>query len=163
MRKSVPRATIIHVGDGALKNELQMRLSAAGLIGNPSLNGPGTAMYLLGERKNVFDYLRCADVFLLTSSHEGMPNVMMEAMLSGLPVVSTRAGGVTDLIEDGVHGFLHDVGDIEGMAKSLTRLLTDSTLRQRMGDAGRRRILSGFSINKLTERITGAYARQLCP
>lgn len=162
VRKSVPSAILVHVGDGILKDELQTRMSGAGLDGHSSDGGADPAMFLAGERENIFDYLRCADVFLLTSAHEGMPNAMMEAMLAGLPVVATRVGGVTDLIEDGVHGYLHDVGDVDGMAKSLTRLLADSALKQRMGNAGRERILSEFTIDKLTDRITRAYREQCC-
>jgi colanic acid/amylovoran biosynthesis glycosyltransferase len=69
-------------------------------------------------------------------------------------------GGVPDLIHDGVHGFLHEVGDITGMARSLERLLTDPVLRQQMGNAGRGRILSEFTINHLVDRITRAYGTQ---
>ena len=75
-------------------------------------------------------------------------------------MVATRVGGVPDLIEDGVHGFLHDVGDIAGMAQSLARLLTDAVLRRRMGDAGRTRILSEFTVEHLADRVTQAYAAQ---
>jgi glycosyltransferase involved in cell wall biosynthesis len=89
-----------------------------------------------------------------------MPNVIMEAMLAGLPVVATRVGGVPDLIEDGVHGYLHDLGDITGMARSLERLLADPVLRRKMGTAGRERILKEFTINHLVDRVTRAYTAQ---
>ena len=117
-------------------------------------------MFLLGRRENVFDYLLCSDVFLLTSAYEGMPNAVMEAMLAGLPVVATCVGGVPDLIEEGVHGYLHEVGDIAGMAGSLERLLKDPVLRRQMGNAGRERILSGFTVNHLADRVTRDYAAQ---
>ena len=160
LRKNIPIASVIHVGDGPLKDDLQTRITASGLGGNSRNNGADKGIYLLGRRKNVFDYLRCSDVFLLTSAYEGMPNVVMEAMLAGLPVVATRVGGVPDLIEDGVHGYLHDVGDIAGMAGSLERLLEDPVLRRQMGDAGRERILSGFTVNHLADRVTRTYAEQ---
>ena len=75
-------------------------------------------------------------------------------------MVATRVGGVPDLIQDGVHGYLHDVGDIAAMAQSLERLLNDPVLRKKMGNAGRARILSEFTVNNLTERVTKAYASQ---
>ncbi|MCX5850083.1 MAG: glycosyltransferase [Deltaproteobacteria bacterium] len=160
LREKIPLASLVHIGDGPLKDDLQTRITAAGLDGSSGNNWTDKAIILLGRRRNVFDYLLCSEVFLLTSSHEGMPNVVMEAMLAGLPVVATRAGGVPDLVEDGVHGYLHDVGDITGMARSLERLLKDPVLRKRMGNAGRERILSGFTVHNLTDRLTRAYAAQ---
>jgi len=117
-------------------------------------------MFLLDRREDVLEILCASDVFLLTSAYEGMPNVIMEAMFAGIPVVATCVGGVPDLIQDGVHGFLHDVGDITGIARSLARLLTDPALRQRMGAAGRKRILSEFTVEHLAERVTRAYMAQ---
>jgi len=160
LRQNIPHASVIHIGDGPLKDDLQKRITAAGLSGNSHNNCADKAMILLGRQRNVFDYLRCSDVFLLTSAFEGMPNVLMEAMLAGIPVVATRVGGVPDLVEDGVHGYLHDVGDIAGIARSLERLLNDPVLRQQMGEAGRDRILSGFTVNHLADRITRAYTAQ---
>jgi glycosyltransferase involved in cell wall biosynthesis len=128
-----------------------------GLAGSPMKGGRDAAMFLLDRREDVFEILHASDVFLLTSAYEGMPNVIMEAMFAGVPVVATRVGGVPDLIQDGVHGFLHDVGDITGMARSLTRVLTDPALRRRMGNAGRERILSEFTVEHLADRVTQVY------
>ncbi len=160
LRKKLPSASLLHIGTGPLKKELEERMALAGL-GWPSGDlEKGRAMFLLGRRDDAFQILCAADVLLLTSAYEGMPNVIMEAMYAGRPVVATRVGGVPDLIEDGVHGFIHAVGDTEGMARSLERLLTDPGLRQRMGKAGRERILSEFTIDHLADRITRAYAAQ---
>ena len=160
LRKRIPRASIVHIGDGPLRNDLQTLMARKGLACSTEKNWTNAAMFLLGRREDVFEILNCSDVFLLTSAHEGMPNVIMEAMLAGLPVVATRVGGVPDLIEDGVHGYLHDIGDIAGMARSLERLLADPDLRQKMGNAGREKILKEFTINHLVDRITRAYAAQ---
>jgi glycosyltransferase involved in cell wall biosynthesis len=160
LRKRIPRASIVHIGDGPLRNDLQTLMARKGLACSMEKNWTDAAMFLLGRREDVFEILNCSDVFLLTSAHEGMPNVIMEAMLAGLPVVATRVGGVPDLIKDGVHGYLHDIGDIAGMARSLERLLADPDLRQKMGNAGREKILKEFTINHLVDRITRAYAAQ---
>lgn len=160
LRKNLPLASLAHIGTGPLKNALRERMALTGLAGYSGKRGADTAMFLLGRREDVFEILRVSDVLLLTSAYEGMPNVIMEAMVAGVPVVATRVGGVPDLIHDGVHGFLHEVGDITGMARSLERLLTDPVLRQQMGNAGRGRILSEFTINHLADRITRAYGTQ---
>jgi len=160
LRKSLHSVSLVHAGDGPLKSEMQKYILSTGLDGISGNHGADTAMRLLGRRDDVFDILSCSDVFLLTSAHEGMPNALMEAMLAGLPVVATRVGGVPDLIQDGVHGYLHEVGDIAGMARSLERLLTDPALRKLMGNAGQERILSEFTVNNLTERVIRAYASQ---
>ncbi len=160
LRKDLPKVSLVHMGTGPLKDALQARMKSAGFDGSRCLGEKKAAMVLLGRREDVFEILGASDVFLLTSAFEGMPNVIMEAMCAGIPVVATRVGGVPDLIEDGVHGFLHDVGDIAGMAQSLARLLTDAVLRRRMGDAGRTRILSEFTVEHLADRVTQAYAAQ---
>ena len=160
LRKNLPLATLAHIGTGPLKNALQASMALSGLAGSSGKRGGAAGMFLLGRREDVFEILRVSDVLLLTSAHEGMPNVIVEAMVAGVPVVATRVGGVPDLIHDGVHGFLHDVGDITGMARSLERLLTNPVLRQQMGNAGRKRILSEFTINHLADRITRAYSTQ---
>ena len=160
MRKNLHFVSFVHAGDGPLKSELQKYILSTGLDGIPGNRGEDTAMHLLGRRDDVFEILRSSDVFLLTSAHEGMPNALMEAMLAGLPVVATRVGGVPDLIQDGVHGYLHDVGDIAGMARSLERLLTDPVLRKLMGNAGRELILSEFTVNNLADRVIRAYSSQ---
>lgn len=157
LRKNIPEASLVHIGDGPLKNDLQNLIASTGLNNSSGKNGAAVAMLLLGRQERVFEILKNSDVFLHTSAYEGMPNAVMEAMLAGLPVVSTRVGGVSDLIQDGVHGYLHEVGDIPGITRSLERLLNDPALRQKMGSAGRERILSEFTVNNLTERLTRSY------
>lgn len=155
LRKNLPGAVMIHIGVGPMENALKEKMAASGLAGYPN-----PALSLLGRRTDGFEILSAAGAFLLTSAEEGMPNAVMEAMYAGLPVVATRVGGVPDLIEDKVHGFLHEVGDTAGMAVSLERLLTDSALRSTMGEAGRARILSGFTDRHLAGRVTAAYLKQ---
>jgi glycosyltransferase involved in cell wall biosynthesis len=160
LRKDLPLASLVHVGSGPLKHHLRKRATLTGLNRPSGKSGDNTSLFLLGRREDVFDILRMADVLLLPSAYEGMPNVIMEAMLAGVPVVATRVGGVPDLIQDGLHGFLHEVGDLTGMTRSLKRLLTDPVLRQRMGKAGRERILAEFTIDHLADRITRSYVTQ---
>ena len=98
-----------------------------------------------------------AHVLLLPSHAEGLPNVVLEAMGAGLPVVATRVGSIPEVVEDGRSGVLVDVGDVDAMVEALTRVLADADLGRRMGDRGRRIVEERFSI----ERVWPVYARAI--
>ncbi len=98
-------------------------------------------VHFLGKQEDVGPPLQGASVFLLPSELESFGLAALEAMSCGVPVVATGVGGVPEVIEDGVQGFLHAVGDIEGMAASVERLLTDEDLWVQMSEAARRRAL----------------------
>ena len=80
--------------------------------------------------------LSAADVFLLPSAQESFGLAALEAMACEVPVVASRVGGLPEVIEDGVTGFLHPLDDLDGMAASVIRLLTDDALRRRDGRGG---------------------------
>jgi N-acetyl-alpha-D-glucosaminyl L-malate synthase BshA len=92
----------------------------------------------LGEQDRVEPLLSAADVFLLPSAQESFGLAALEAMTCEVPVVASRVGGLPEVIEHGVTGFLHAPDDLDGMAQSVTRLLVDEELRQRIGTAARR-------------------------
>ncbi len=81
--------------------------------------------------------LRSSDVLCLPSYMEGRPNVVNEAMASALPVISTRIGGIPDMLIEGETGLLHEPGDVDGLRSCLQTLVSDPALRKRMGKAGR--------------------------
>jgi glycosyltransferase involved in cell wall biosynthesis len=85
----------------------------------------------LGEQDRVVPLLSAADVFLLPSAQESFGLAALEAMACELPVVASRVGGLPELIEDGVSGFLHEPDDLDGMAASVVRLLSDEAVRSR--------------------------------
>lgn len=118
-------------------------------------------VHLLGARKDVAALFSCADAFLLPSRFEGFPNVLMEAMAAGLPVVASHVGGVPDLVRHGEDGFLHQVGDVEAMAESVVALFADAALRRRLGHAARQRVLEEFSLQKLGDRTVRRYEELL--
>lgn len=91
---------------------------------------------LLGYRQDVPDLMRAADIFVLPSHREGMPRSIIEAMLSGLPVVATDIRGSREEIVDGKTGLLVPIADPAALAAALGRLADDPVLRQRMGEAG---------------------------
>ncbi|HLH29276.1 MAG TPA: glycosyltransferase family 4 protein, partial [Acidimicrobiales bacterium] len=120
----------VAVGDGPLRDQLRPAAERAGVE-------------LLGHRADVADLLRAADVLVFPSDPEGegMPGVLIEAGLTGIPVVATDVPGVRSVLVDGRTGFVVGVGDREGMAAAVRRLLEHPELRAGMGEAGRARCL----------------------
>src|SRR5205085_12513615 len=101
-------------------------------------------------------YARAA-VVVLPSYREGLPLCVLEAMAHGRPVVASAVGGIPELVEDGVTGYLAEPGDVEGLRAALRRLLDDPTLRRRMGAAARRRMAERCSWERVTAATLEAY------
>lgn len=97
----------------------------------------------------------------MTSKIEGFPNVVMEAMSAGRPVVATRVGAIPELVREGKDGFLHNVGDVVGLCESLQFLLSDSKTRNRMGQNAKQRILEDFTSDRLAQRALLQYSSLL--
>ena len=103
-------------------------------------NGPGKdRIKFLGQRSDVPELLRAADIFVLPSHREGMPRSIIEAMMTGLPIVATDVRGSREEVSHGSTGFLVDVGAVESLRKALDTLIKDEPLRHSMGQAGLRR------------------------
>ena len=98
-----------------------------------------------------------SDVLLHASLTEGIPNVVLEAMASGIPVVATDVGGVSEAVTDGVEGFVVTPRDPDALAEALLRLAGDSALRKRMGAAGRKRIETDFTLDTQLEDFLALY------
>ena len=98
----------------------------------------------LGEQEQVVQLLSAADVFILPSSQESFGLAALEAMACEVPVVASRVGGLPEVIEDGVTGFLHALDDLDGMAASVVRLVNDDALRRRVAEAARQSATSRF-------------------
>lgn len=101
-------------------------------------------VHFLGQRGSVENVLGCADLFLLPSETESFGLAALEAMACGVPPVATDAGGLPEVVEDGVSGFLCPVGDVDGMARAAQKLLGDPRLRRRMASAARARAVERF-------------------
>lgn len=140
------------VGDGPLRKDLARRIRDAGLEDRVTLAG-------MLPRPEVSRAMQAADVVVLPSilgsrgDREGIPVVLMEAMASARPVVSSRQSGIPELVDDGVSGVLCPPGDAEALADALQRLAEDPALRREMGAAGRRRILRDFDLRRNAARL----------
>lgn len=98
-----------------------------------------------------------AGVYCLPSKNEGMPMSVLEAMAHGVPTIATPVGGVPQVIEDGVNGYLMPVDDEERLSELLCRLMANSGLRADMGNAGRERISTDFNIDLILKRLCMLY------
>jgi glycosyltransferase involved in cell wall biosynthesis/acetyl esterase/lipase len=117
-------------------------------------NGPGATTAAPNVRfspgmDDIRPYLRRAWVFALSSRSEASPNVILEAMASGLPVVAPRVGGIPELVEDKRTGLLVPPDDPKALSRALTTVLSDGELQQAMGKAGRERALAGFGVTRM--------------
>jgi glycosyltransferase involved in cell wall biosynthesis len=104
-------------------------------------------VFFLGwqSREQIMESYKQANVFLFPSRHEGMPNAILEAMSSGLPVIATCIAGNEELLVEGQTGYLVPAEDIEVLQDALKKILNDSILRRQMGDSSRRRVEENYS------------------
>lgn len=120
--------------------------------------GVGDRIHLLGFRSDAVAVMNAADVAVLPSiAKEGLGLVLVEAALLEKPAVASNAPGIDEALQDGVSGLLVPPGDPQGLAEALDRLLADGDLRRRMGEAGRRRALTTFTIPAMTDGVETVY------
>lgn len=119
--------------------------------------GIGDRVTFVGGREDVEVFLRCADVCCLASQQEGLPNVFLEALASGTPVVAFEVAGVADTVVDGVTGLRVAPQDGEAFAQALVRLLSDDILRIQMQGQARSLAVAKFSLETVAERYTSLY------
>jgi len=121
-----------------------------------SLVGPaaGAGVDLLGSRSDIAGILGRSDLFVFPSrpAGEGMPGVLIEAGLCGLPVVATDVPGVSTIVADGETGLVVGADDVPAMVSAVARLLDDATLRAEMGEAARRRCVDLFSLDAVAAK-----------
>jgi glycosyltransferase involved in cell wall biosynthesis len=139
-----PAAHLVVLGRGALHDALRAEAEALGI---------GDRMHLLGHREDVPRWLAAIDVFVLPSLSEGLPLSVLEAMAAGRPAVVTAVGGVPEVVQDGITGFVVPPASPEALASRILALLRDTALSAAMGAAAQARIRERFSV----ERMTGDY------
>ena len=128
------------VGDGPERGPCERLARELGVSGRAEF---------LGKQDHVERLIPQADVLLLPSEHEAFGLAALEAMACGVPPVATRVGGVAELIDDGVDGYLEAVGDTAAQARRVVQLLTDSELRQRVSGAARRAAEARFDSKRI--------------
>ncbi len=143
-----PDLHVLLIGDGPLRGQLESRVAAGGLRHRVTLSG-------LVE--DVAPYLRTADIFVLPSLGEGMPNALLEAMATGLPCIATRIGGCTDLIRDGESGVLVPAGNPGALGEAIGSLLASPEQRVRLGEAARQVAVTSFSLDRMLDAYEACY------
>ncbi|NHC13445.1 glycosyltransferase family 4 protein [Motilibacter deserti] len=147
---------LVLVGEGQLLESLQRQAEQLGLADAVQFAGP------VGQDELPGHYRR-ADVFCLPSYTEGVPVVLMEAMASGVPVLTTTAGAITELVRAEHNGLVVEPGDVDGIANGLRRLALDRELRDRLGQAGRATVVAEFESRVVASQLSEVFAAAVVP
>lgn len=146
------------IGEGPLRKSLARLIGGLGIADSVELLGAK-------PQSGVAALLEASDIFLATSvtaangDQDGPVNTLKEAMLSGMPVIGTRHGGIPELIEDGVSGFLVDERDPDAIADRISALVADPASWAEMGRAGRRRVEADYDTNKVNDQLVSIYEK----
>ena len=144
---------LLIVGDGPQREALQRQITELGLDGR---------VIMLGNQRDVLPWLQAMDIFVLPSyANEGVPQALVQAMLCGLPIVTTSVGSILEAVHDGENGLIVRPQDSVEIAAALERLLRDTDLRQRLGEQGRRFALANFGLEVMLDKMEAVF-RKAC-
>ncbi len=143
-----PNVRLIIAGDGPTRIEVERKIEALDLCDN---------VHLLGVKSNMQEIMCSADAFLLNSTLEGMPLVLLEAMSCSLPVVTTPAGGIPELVRPNKDGVVTEGFEIDEYAQAVIELLDDDALRVKIGKAGRKRVEESFSADDIVTEYENVF------
>lgn len=147
----LPQVRLVLVGSGPLEDPVRSQVADLRLT---------ERVLFTGSRSDVVELLPGFDVFVLSSSVEGLPVALLEAMAAGVPTVVTRVGGIPEVVEDRESGLLVPPRDPAALADGLLRLLADEALRARMAERARARA-QDFDIRGVVQRVEDVYDRVL--
>ncbi len=154
---ALPQLRLVFVGDGDLRESLQARAHSLGV-------GETVRFAGMASSDAIPAYVAAADMVVVPSIHydgyvDGLPNVALEAMAAGKPLVATRVGGLAQLVHSGENGLLVDEKDSEALADAIVALARDPDLRARLGANGRTLIRESMSWDVVAERFEAVYER----
>ena len=147
-----PRLRVLIFGRGPLEAELRQAIKDQGLTGN---------VRLMGFRDDLPTLIGCLDLLVHPADMEGLGVSLLQASAARIPIIASRAGGMPEAVRDGLNGLLIEPGDVNGLVKAMNHLLDDASLRERMGNAGRQRVLDEFSIDAMCEGNLAVYRKVL--
>jgi glycosyltransferase involved in cell wall biosynthesis len=150
--REVPDVRFVILGEGELREPLERQIHEHHLERH---------VLLPGFRADVLALMKSFDVFAISSIHEGLCSSLIDAMAESKPCVGTRVGGVPEVIEDGVTGYLVEPRDAKALAARLVTLLKDAALRRRMGEAGLARARALFTVERMVQGTAAVYRRLL--
>jgi L-malate glycosyltransferase len=146
--RQVPDARFVIAGEGDLRQALEHQIKHLNLEKN---------VLLAGFRPDILSVHKGFDIFVMSSVTEGLGTSLLDAMACAKPVVATTAGGIPEVVADGVTGILVPPRDAQAMANAIVRLLKDEPLRRRMGDAGLSRVQAKFSAERMVAETIRVY------
>ena len=147
-----PTLQVLIYGRGPLEAELRAAIAAHRLQDK---------VRLMGFVDDLPAQLGCLDLLVHPADMEGLGVALLQASAARVPIIACRAGGMPEAVVDGENGRLIDVGDVAALGAALIELLDDAALRQRMGEAGRARVLRAFSVDAMCEGNLAVYRRLL--
>jgi len=148
--RQVPDARFVILGEGELREHLEKQVHEHRLEKH---------VLLPGFRTDVLGCLKAFDLFVMSSVTEGLGTSLLDAMACSRPIVATNAGGIPEIVEDGVNGLLVRPRDAAALAEAIVRALKNEALRHRMGLAGFARVRQRFTVERMVEQTAAVYAR----
>jgi glycosyltransferase involved in cell wall biosynthesis len=148
--RDMPDARFVILGEGELREPLERQVRDYHLEKH---------VLLPGFRTDVIGCIKGFDLFAMSSVTEGLGTSLLDAMACARPIVATRAGGIPEIVEDGVQGLLVAPRDHAAMARAIVALLREAPRRRLMGDAGYDRVSARFTVERMVEETAAVYAR----
>jgi glycosyltransferase involved in cell wall biosynthesis len=148
--QEVPDARFIVLGEGELREHLEKQVHEHHLEKH---------VLLPGFRTDVLGCIKGFDLFVMSSVTEGLGTSLLDAMACGRPIVATRAGGIPEIVEDGINGTLVPPRDAAALAAAIVRALKDEGWRRRMGEAGLARVRERFTVDRMVSETAAVYRR----
>ena len=152
VRADFPSTRLVLVGDGPERTRLQQQAAE---------QCTHDGVVFAGTQKEPGGFLASFDVFVLPSLFEGLGLSIVEAMIAGLPVVGSTAGGIPEVVSHGGSGLLFEAGNCSDLARCLHQLIRAPELRRRLAAAGKAKVEKEFAIERYVERLYGEYAEML--
>ncbi len=139
---------LLIVGDGYCRDDMKRFITE---------NKIGALVRMIGNVKDVESYIAASAIGLLPSLREGLSNSMLEMMACGVPVIASKVGGASDVIENNINGLLFDSNDEDALFKHMVALVTDEEKRMRLGENAHKTITEKYSIKKVTQAYIDLY------
>lgn len=148
-----PETRLLIVGDGPLRTSIQFLAQSLGIANQ---------VCFLGIRQDIAELMNAVDAYVMSSEWEGMPNVLLEAASTGLPIVATDVGGNREIVLNGVTGFLVPPKDPEALAQAMLQVMDlPREERYRMGKTARQHIVANFSLERVVHQWEALYRELL--
>lgn len=150
--KECPETHFLLVGDGEWRDRILDQIRRSGMQEH---------FHWVGVQKQVIPYLSIMDIYLSSSEFEGLPIAMLEAMSCEVPVVATRAGGIGEVIQDGVQGYLTEIDEWKKLADYCILMIRDADSRMKMAKSARSRVIEKFSMRRMVSELEEVYREVL--